>query len=367
MSEDFVELLRDVGILFGFILSMFCYYSWLPLGIGMLICIIYTKSHDCYLNRATKNSVMEYEKLKEDETVIEKDIQECEAIDIMADATGAAEARVKGDREDGQPSVTEDEKQPTNGLNNCAILIECETVEKQNGGGQNGHGEQNVQPKDKGEGEVQETKTVEFANEKLLASVEEEHKGDRLNDVSEEESKKDDEVAKGENEATAIDGDSEVNIEDLEAAIKEQIKEEQNESQTIAMWFRARVIYVLPITLATFNISTVAFTPAHVFSSLLGESLDTLIAVSLAFSMSGTIRDVAIFLREEGKHALLFAVFYLVVNSYLVFYIYSNTIFLEFAAWSAFYLLLAAFRACCERSCKKKNNGSNGIPFSLGI
>ena len=333
----------------------------------MLICYIIIKSHDCYLNRATKNSVMEYEKLKEDETVIEKDIQECEAIDIMADATGAAEARVKGDREDGQPSVTEDEKQPTNGLNNCAILIECETVEKQNGGGQNGHGEQNVQPKDKGEGEAQETKTVEFANEKLLASVEEEHKEDRSNDVSEEESKKDDEVAKGENEATAIDGDSEVNIEDLEAAIKEQIKEEQNESQTIAMWFRARVIYVLPITLATFNISTVAFTPAHVFSSLLGESLDTLIAVSLAFSMSGTIRDVAIFLREEGKHALLFAVFYLVVNSYLVFYIYSNTIFLEFAAWSAFYLLLAAFRACCERSCKKKNNGSNGIPFSLGI
>ena len=240
----------------------------------MLICIIYTKSHDCYLNRATKNSVMEeYEKVKEDETVTENDIQEHEAIDIMADA---ADVRVKVESEDGQPSVAVDEEQLTNGLNNCAILIECETVNKHNG-----DGEQNVQHS--------------------------------------------------------------------------------------TMWFRARVIYVLPITTVTFNISTVAFTPAHVFSSLLGESLDTLIAVSLAFSMSGTIRDVAIFLREEGKHALLFAVFYLVVNSYLVFYIYSNTIFLEFAAWSAFYLLLAAFRACCERSCKKKKNGSNGIPFSLGI
>ena len=75
----------------------------------MLICIIYTKSHDCYLNRATKNSVMEeYEKVKEDETVTENDIQEHEAIDIMADA---ADVRVKVESEDGQPSVALDEEQ----------------------------------------------------------------------------------------------------------------------------------------------------------------------------------------------------------------------------------------------------------------
>ena len=82
----------------------------------MLICIIYTKSHDCYLNRATKNSVMEeYEKVKEDETVTENDIQEHEAIEIMADATGAADVRVKVESEDGQPSVAVDEEQLTNG------------------------------------------------------------------------------------------------------------------------------------------------------------------------------------------------------------------------------------------------------------
>ena len=251
---------------------MFCYYICLPLGIGMLICIIYTKSHDCYLNRATKNSVMEeYEKVKEDETVTENDIQEHEAIDIMADA---ADVRVKVESEDGQPSVAVDEEQLTNGLNNCAILIECETVDKHNG-----DGEQNV--------------------------------------------------------------------------------------QLSTMWFRARVIYyVLPITAVIFNISTVAFTPAHIFSSQLGDSLDTVIASSLAFSMFVTITGVPIFLREEGEHVLLFAIFYLNVNSYLVFYIYSNIIFLNFAAYSGLHFLLFAFShflVCCGRSCKRKNNGSNGI------
>ena len=72
---------------------------------------------------------------------------------------------------------------------------------------------------------------------------------------------------------------------------------------------------------------------------------------------------------EERKQyvLLLIVLFYVFVNSYAVFFIYTHTIFLMFAELSMFYLLLVAFWCCCERICKRRTNVLTDIPCGLGF
>ena len=46
--------------------------------------------------------------------------------------------------------------------------------------------------------------------------------------------------------------------------------------------------YVMPITVAITNLSTVAFTPAHLFSKLLGDFLERFVIISLTYSFAKT-------------------------------------------------------------------------------
>ena len=182
--------------------------------------------------------------------------------------------------------------------------------------------------------------------------------------ISENESKKGSEVPCEKEEETFTDRvDSD---EDIRAAIT--IHAEQKDSQDISTPFTARVPYIQLLTVAIFYICAVPVTPAHVFSTLLDIPLDSLIAISLAWSMMKTIKDVCFFLKKENKYVLLLIVlFYVVVNSYAVFFIYTHTIFLMFAELSMFYLLLVVFWCCCERIYKRRTNGFNDIPCGLGF
>ena len=114
---------------------------------------------------------------------------------------------------------------------------------------------------------------------------------------SKKELKKGGEVPCGESEEIftgRVDSD-----EYIRAAITVNV--EKNDSQDISTPFRARVPYILSLTVAIFNICAVPVTPAHVFSRLLDMPLDSLIAISLAWSMIKTIKDVCIFLKKENN------------------------------------------------------------------
>ena len=71
MSEDFVGLVCYLGILFGYFLSLLLYYSWLPLGLGLLMSHAIIKLNECYLEVVIENSKYDYNGLKKER--IDKD------------------------------------------------------------------------------------------------------------------------------------------------------------------------------------------------------------------------------------------------------------------------------------------------------
>ena len=103
---------------------------------------------------------------------------------------------------------------------------------------------------------------------------------------------------------------------------------------------RNEYAYIIPITVAVFNLSTVAFTPAHLFSTLLGGMLDRFVAISLAYAMYKT--NVCFIDCSEERYAKLRLV-YQIVNNFLVFYIYSYHTYLQFFVFSAVFLGMRMF------------------------
>ena len=103
---------------------------------------------------------------------------------------------------------------------------------------------------------------------------------------------------------------------------------------------RNEYAYIIPITVAVFNLSTVAFTPAHLFSTLLGGMLDRFVAISLAYAMYKT--NVCFIDCSEERYAKLRLV-YQIVNNFLVFYIHYYHIYLQFFIFSAVFLGMRMF------------------------
>ena len=103
---------------------------------------------------------------------------------------------------------------------------------------------------------------------------------------------------------------------------------------------RNEYAYIIPITVAVFNLSTVAFTPAHLFSTLLGGMLDRFVAISLAYAMYKT--NVCFIDCWEERYAKLRLV-YQIVNNFLVFYIHTYHIYLQFFIFSAVFLGMRMF------------------------
>ena len=94
----------------------------------------------------------------------------------------------------------------------------------------------------------------------------------------------------------------------------------------------------MPITFAITNLSTVAFTPAHLFSKLLGDFLERFVIISLTYSAAKTFDRMFEYF-DRGKYAALFGLVYLITYNSLVFYIYSEPVFIEVVAFSTFVLL----------------------------
>lgn len=355
MSEDFVGLVCYLGILFGYFLSLLLYYSWLPLGLGLLMSHAIIKLHECYLEVVTENSKNDHNGLKKDNNVQRSIGDDCEdTAELIIEQNGSYNIE--------QGLVGVDTQLPVDKCIAFQAHVDCETDNK-------GNREKNVEhlnviiPTCKILG--QRTIVKEFRDAEKLCNVDvTECEHERTNAMSsKKESKKVGEVPCEEHEETFTDRVE--NNQHIEAAIT--INTKQEDLQNISTPFRARVPYELSLTVAIFNICAVPVTPAHLFSRLLDMPLDSLIAISLAWSMVKTIIDVCIFLKKENKYVLLLIVlFYVVVDLHVVFFIYTYSIFLMFVELSMFYLLLVAFWCCYEGICKRRTNGFNDIPCGLG-
>ena len=96
--------------------------------------------------------------------------------------------------------------------------------------------------------------------------------------------------------------------------------------------------YVMPITVAIVNLSTVAFTPAHLFSKLLGDFLERFVIISLTYSVAKTFERMFEYF-DRGEHAALYCLVYLITYNSLVFYVYSEPVFIAIVVFSTIVLI----------------------------
>ena len=133
-----------------------------------------------------------------------------------------------------------------------------------------------------------------------------------------------------------VDAETDINLECEETVIltdKQNLVPKDGNRQSSSEYK-----YVMPITVAIVNLSTVAFTPAHLYSKLLGEFLERFVIISLTYSVAKTFERMFEYF-DRGKYAALYCLVYLITYNSLVFYVYSEPVFIEVVVFSTIVLM----------------------------